>query len=192
MQDPYCYPGTNVLKNKLDIHDTNELYEEERNLSNLRAEELIMNGLPDKPTFDFAYIKKIHKYLFQDVYDWAGKVRTVDIAKGNLFCRCFAIDAEANRIFTELKHDKYLSDLNIGTFAKKLAYYFAEINALHPFREGNGRTQREFIRQLAFQNNYFLSYRGITKDEMITASVASFKLNYAPLEELILNHLRAI
>ena len=77
-----------------------------------------------------------------------------------------------------------------GEFAKRLAYYLAEINALHPFREGNGRTQREFIRQLAYQNNYFVSFAGIKKEDMIEASKASFKLDYEPMERLILDHLR--
>ncbi|MDO4747212.1 MAG: Fic family protein [Candidatus Saccharibacteria bacterium] len=188
MQDPYCYPNSRVLKNKLDIRDSEELHDAERNLSNLRNEELLHS--PIRGRFDFTHLQKIHAYLFQDIYPWAGEIRTVDIAKGDLFCRYFAIASEADRIFTELKREKYLGGLDAGTFASRLAYYFAEINALHPFREGNGRTQREFIRQLAYQNNYCLSYAGITQDKMIFASKASFKLDYAPLEHLILTHLR--
>lgn len=188
MTGPYCYPDSRVLKNKFNIHDLDGLYEAERRLSKLRAEELLNS--PIKGHFDFSHLQKIHHHLFQDIYDWAGKVRTVDIAKGNLFCRYFAIASEADRIFTELKREKYLNNLDVSTFASRLAYYFAEINALHPFREGNGRTQREFIRQLAYQNNYNIFYAGITQDEMIEASKASFKLDYAPLEHLILTHLR--
>ena len=172
MTDPYCYPNTRVLKNKFDIRDSDELHEAERRLSKYRMEELLNN--PIVGYFDFEHLKAIHAYLFQDIYEWAGKVRTVDIAKGNLFCRCFAIESEAGRIFGELKSEKYLRDLPAKDFAGRLAYYLAEINALHPFREGNGRTQREFIRQLAYQNNYFLSYAGMTADEMIEASKASF------------------
>lgn len=190
MQDSYCYPNSRTLKNRLGITDSDELYEAERNLSNLRAEELMHD--PIKGRFDFSHLQRIHRYLFQDIYDWAGEVRTVDIAKGNLFCRYFAISSEAERIFNELKSEKYLQDLNAGIFAERLAYYFSEINALHPFREGNGRTQREFIRQLAFQNNYFLSYAGITKDEMVQASIESFKRNYSLLEKMILAHLRPV
>ena len=190
MQDPYCFPNSHVLKNKLNIHDADELRTEERNLSNLRAEELLNS--PIKGYFNLTHLQKIHHYLFQDIYDWAGEIRTVNIAKGNLFCRHFAIQSEANRIFTELKKEKFLKNLSVGDFAKKLAYYFAEINALHPFREGNGRAQREFFRQLAYHNNYFLSYAGITKDEMVSASIASFKRNYDPLERLILTHLRPL
>lgn len=190
MQDPYCYPNTHILRNKFNIKDNNELQTAERRLSKYRAAEL-MNA-PIRGQFDFTHLCKIHAYLFQDIYDWAGKVRTVDIAKGNLFCRYFAIDSEASRIFTELKQERYLKDLSVGDFARRLAYYFAEINALHPFREGNGRTEREFIRQLAFQNNYFLSYAGITKNQMIDASIKSFNLDYAPLENIILTHLRPL
>lgn len=190
MQDPYCYSNSRVLKNKLNIHNPDKLQEAERRLSKYREIELLNDGI--KGRFDFEHLRAIHRYLFQDVYDWAGEVRTVDIAKGNLFCRCFAIESEAERIFTELKQEKYLKNLKAGGIAKRLAYYLAEINALHPFREGNGRTQREFIRQLAYQNGYFLSYAGITPEEMIKASKASFSLDYSLLEEVILNHLQPL
>ncbi|MBR2658434.1 Fic family protein [Candidatus Saccharibacteria bacterium] len=190
MQDPYCYPDSRVLKNKLNIHSFEGLEEAERRLAKYREVELLDSPVIGK--FDFKHLQKIHAYLFQDIYDWAGKIRTVDIAKGNLFCRCFAIKSEANRIFPELKSEKFLQGLSIGEFCSRLAYYFAEINALHPFREGNGRTQREFIRQLAFQNNYLLNFSRTTKDEMVAASKASLKLDYAPLEKLLLNCLRTI
>lgn len=190
MNDPYCYPNSRVLKNKLNIHDADELHDAERRLAKYRSRELFES--PIKGHFDFRHLQKIHAYLFQDIYAWAGEPRTVDIAKGNLFCRYFAITAEASRIFNELKAEKYLKNLDVGTFAGRLAYYFAEINALHPFREGNGRTQREFIRQLAFQNGYFLSFAKVTKNQMIKASKASFNLNYAPLEQLVLNCLRPL
>lgn len=190
MQDPYCYPNSRTLKNKLNIHDFDRLWEAERRLSKYREVELLNSGINGR--FNFEHLKRIHEYLFQDIYDWAGEVRTVDIAKGNLFCRCFAIESEAERIFTELKQEKYLQNLKAGDFAKRLAYYLAEINALHPFREGNGRTQRELIRQLAYQNGYFLSYAGIKSEEMMEVSKASFKLDYEPLEKMILNHLQPL
>ena len=188
MQDPYCYPNSRTLKNKFDIRDYDELLEAERRLTKYRTRELFEN--PIIGSFDLLHLQKIHAYLFQDLYDWAGEIRTVDIAKGDLFCRVFTIESEANRIFTELKNEKYLKNLSVTDFGKRLAYYFGEINALHPFREGNGRTQREFIRQLAFQNNYYLSYFGITSEEMIAASKDALKLNHKKMEELILSHLR--
>ena len=190
MPDPYCYPDTRVLKNKLGIKDQEELSLAERKLAKYRSRELFES--PIKGKFDLAHLQEIHRYLFQDIYDWAGEIRTVDIAKGNLFCRCFVIESEANRIFAELKHEKYLKNLNVADFSKRLAYYFSEINALHPFRESNGRAQREFVRQLAYQNGYFLSFTGISQDEMIAASVAGFKLDYTQMENLILTHLRPL
>lgn len=190
MRDPYCYPDSRVLRNKLNIYDFDELSYAERKLVKFRSRELFEEPIVGR--FDFEHLKAIHKYLFQDIYDWAGEVRTVDIAKGNLFCRCFAIEPEAERIFGELKRENYLKGLSISDFGERLAYYFAEINALHPFREGNGRTQREFIRQLALLNEYFLSFVGVRDEEMIEASKASFRLDYAPMKEVILKHLRVI
>lgn len=188
MQDPYCYPDTRVLRNKLNIRDLDELHDRERDLSNLRARELFENPIAGK--FDLKHLQAIHEYLFQDIYDWAGEIRTVDIAKGNLFCRYFAIDSEAERIFGELRSEKYLEGLNVAKFGKRLAYYFAEINALHPFREGNGRTQREFLRQLAYQNNYYLSFVGVSKEKMIEASKTGLRLDYSLMEQLVLECLR--
>lgn len=190
MQDPYCYPDSRVLKNKLGIRDVDELYDRERDLANLRARELF--EAPIVGRFNLKHLQKIHKYLFQDIYPWAGEIRTVDIAKGTLFCRYFAIAAEAERIFGELRAEKLLKGVPAADFSARLAYYFAEINALHPFREGNGRAQREFIRQIALYNGYFLSYVGITQDEMIAASEAGFRLDYEPLTKMILGHLRPV
>ena len=85
MQDPYCYPGTDILKNKLDIHSDELLFEAERRLSSVREEQLLRSQIRGK--FDLKHLQKIHQYLFQDIYDWVGKIRTVDIAKGNLFCK---------------------------------------------------------------------------------------------------------
>lgn len=101
MQDPYCYPDSRVLKNKLSIHDFQKLSYAERKLAKFRARELFESPIAGQ--FDFNHLKAIHKYLFQDLYDWAGEARTVDIAKDTLFCRYFAIKKEAERIFAELK-----------------------------------------------------------------------------------------
>ena len=81
------------------------------------------------------------------------KVRTVDIAKGNMFCNVRFISSQADVIFSGLKEEHYLAGLDEDMFIKRLAYYFSEINALHPFREGNGRSQREFIRSLALKRD---------------------------------------
>ena len=178
----YCYPDSDVLINKLDIKDVNKLHKFERKLTMIRLLELFDN--PIKGNFDFKHLKDIHKFIFQDIYDWAGNVRIVDIAKGNMFCNVKFIDSQAEEIFSNLKEEMYLSGLNEEDFVKRLAYYLSEINALHPFREGNGRTQREFIRLLALKNGYVIKYDRISNDEMIRASQESFLCDYDYMERL--------
>lgn len=77
----YCYPGSNVLINKLDIHNSKQLFNAEKELTFVRLQELQDNPIEGK--FDFEHLKKIHGYIFQDLYDWAGMQRTVEIGKGN-------------------------------------------------------------------------------------------------------------
>lgn len=137
----YCYPDTDVLINKLDIRDLDKLHIFERKLTMLRLLELLDKPINGK--FDLKHLQAIHAYIFQDVYDWAGKIRTVDIAKGNMFCNVRFISCQADVIFSGLKEEHYLAGLDEGMFIKRLAYYFSEINALHPFREGNVISQPE-------------------------------------------------
>lgn len=181
----YCYPESNVLVNKLNIRDLEKLHTIERKLTNLRVMELIEN--PIYGDFDLLHLQSIHYYIFQDIYEWAGKVRTVDIAKGNMFCKVQFIYDQAKDIFNGLRKEKFLIDYNKDDFIKKIAYYFSEINALHPFREGNGRTQREFIRLLAAYNGYKIKFTNITPDEMIKASEESFMCDYRLMEKLFYN-----
>lgn len=179
----YCYPNSDVLINKLGIKTSDELRIFERKLTMLRLLELTDKPINGK--FDFKHLQAIHRYIFQDVYDWAGKVRTVDIAKGNMFCHVRFISNQADEIFTKLKQEKYLVGLEEETFIKRLAYYFSEINALHPFREGNGRSQREFIRLLALKNGYLIYFDRVSEEEMVSASQKSFLCDYLEMEEII-------
>lgn len=106
----YCYPDTDVLINKLDIRDLDKLHIFERKLTMLRLLELLDKPINGK--FDFKHLQAIHAYIFQDVYDWAGKVRTVDIAKGNMFCNVRFISSQADVIFSRLKEEHYLAGLD--------------------------------------------------------------------------------
>ncbi|MCD7806083.1 MAG: Fic family protein [Lachnospiraceae bacterium] len=154
----------------------------ERRLTMLRLSELL-----DKPVvgkFDFEHLQRIHRYIFQDVYEWAGQVRTVDIAKENMFCNVKYIESQAEIIFGGLKSENCLAGLEEEVFIKRLAYYFSEINALHPFREGNGRSQREFIRSLALHNGYIISFAKVNSEDMIKASQKSFLCEYEEIERL--------
>ena len=160
----YCYSGSNVLKNKMGIQDKERLHETERKLTMLRIMELL-----DKPlrgAFDLKHLQAIHAYIFQDVYVWAGE------------------------IFGLLKAEIYMYGLEEDVFAARLAYYFSEINALHPFREGNGRSQREFIRCLALHNGYVINFVNVGKNEMLEASRESFPCEYEAMESLFRKCLR--
>ena len=178
----YCYPGTSVLKNKMGIRDLERLHEMERKLTMLRILELL--DKPVRGTFDLKHLQAIHAYIFQDVYDWAGELRKVDIAKGNMFCNAMFLSGQAEEIFGKLKAEDYLHGLDEDNFVVRLAYYFSEINALHPFREGNGRSQREFIRCLALRNGYVINFVNAGKDEMLEASRKSFLCEYGAMERL--------
>lgn len=141
----YCYPQANVLKNKLNIKDADSLLEAERSITALRILEL-KQSYPDGE-LDFSYLKHLHFYIFQDIYGWAGKTRTVNISKGSQFCLCQFIDDQAIELFQKLERENYLVDAE--NIAERLSFYLSELNAIHPFREGNGRAQRMFIEILA-------------------------------------------
>ncbi len=180
----YCYPSSNVLKNKLNIIDAELLEEAERRITSLRTTEAMKKGIRGK--FDFNHLKRIHKFLFGDIYDWAGKIRLVNISKGNQFCRTEFIEQQMQEIFKKLQRDNYLQDVTSQCeLSKRLAYYLSEINAIHPFREGNGRCQRMFIQLLSNSLGYQLDFMKITDEEMLEASIRSFDLEYGMLEELI-------
>lgn len=181
----YCYPGTNVLKNKLDIRDLDRLHEAERDYSSVRQAELSNMGVTGD--FSFKHLCSIHKQLFQDVYSWAGKTRTVDISKGTIFCLVQFIESQFDDLYRKLKKENFLADIaDEKEMGKRLAFYLGELNMFHPFREGNGRTQRIFIEQLCLNNGRFeIDFTEITKEEMIAASVRSANASNDMLEELI-------
>jgi cell filamentation protein len=139
----YCYPGSFILKNKFDIRDAEKLSETERRSAALNILEIQDNPVCGK--FDFKHLKDIHRAIFQDVYVWVGTPRTVDISKGNPFCLSLHIESYAEGIFEKLKTENYLCGKTPDELPGRLAYYLSEINVPHPFREGNGRTQRVFI-----------------------------------------------
>ena len=94
---------------------------------------------PIKGKFDLRHLQSIHQFIFSDIYDWAGELRTVNIAKGNQFCNHQYLETYADGIIKKLKTEKMLTVLPLSMIPERLAYYLGEINVLHPFREGNGR-----------------------------------------------------
>ncbi|MDD9150484.1 Fic family protein [Sporolactobacillus sp. CQH2019] len=169
----YCYPGTDVLINKLNIRDQNRLDASERKLSGIRLMELIKNPVADQK-WNLVHLKTIHRHIFQDIYPFAGALRTEQISKGNFrFASPLYIGSEADRIFQALKKEQYLTGLRKNNMCERMAYYFSEINVLHPFREGNGRTEREFLRTLVLKNGYTLDFKKISRSELLKASERS-------------------
>jgi len=178
----YCYPGTNTLKNKLGITDDSVLEEAERKLVLFRVDELFAGSI--KGGFDFLHLKAIHRYLFQDLYEWAGVARTVAIAKTNLFCLPQYIESAGNDVFLKLKNQNYFIDLDYEDAIEALVSLFADINALHPFREGNGRTQREFVEELAKICGVNLDLTVVNSFDMIVASHDSTNGDFRTLREM--------
>jgi len=186
----YCYPGTDVLRNKAEITNANELDTYEGELSTLRSIEIIENPVSGK--FDLAHLQSIHLALFQDVYDWAGKIRTVDISRGNSrFANVRFIESVANDIFNKLARENRLKGLDANDLSKRLAHYLSEINALHPFREGNGRVQRIFISQLSEEAGYKLDYSDLEQEQIYRAMELAFNGDESILANLILECLES-
>lgn len=178
----YCYPHSNVLINKLGITDAQRLHVAEREITSLRLANAKINVISGH--FDLNHLRKIHKYIFGDIYKWAGKIRQVNIAKGNMFCSYEYISTNADALFIKLKNENYLKGAPLNEVALRLSYYLGEINALHPFREGNGRTQRLFIEYLAEQAGYSVDFSQVTDKQMIEASAASFLCDYSKMDEI--------
>jgi cell filamentation protein len=182
--DVYCIPGTAVLKNKAGITGQDQLDEYEGDFTAIRLLELTQN--PVEGFFDLAHLCKIHQYLFQDVYEWAGEVRSVDIIRGeSRFCNVRHIQSYSNTVFSAIAAEKFLVNLEPKVFANRLAHYLSEINAIHPFREGNGRVQRLFFSQLAEHAGYTLDYSALDQSELYPVMQESFLGNIQPLADLI-------
>lgn len=129
--DDYCYSDPKVLRNRLDLRDAAELADFEAEVSDARADEEAPAG-----DLDFRQFKAVHLHLFQDVYDWAGEIRTVRMSKdGSMFCYPENIEGEAKKLFTPLKQDGYLKNLSAKDFAGKSAHLLSELNAIHAFRK---------------------------------------------------------
>lgn len=169
----YCYKNSDVLINKFNIEDQNTLSKMEADLTSIRVDELQNN--PIKGKFDFKHLKMIYQYIFQDIYDWAGKERTVEIGKGNLFCTVNCIPLYAQTVFNKYYEECYQNPNDREKFVQALAGNYGDLNALHPFREGNGRTQREFARELCLVCGYDFNLQCTTHQEMLSASILSFQ-----------------
>lgn len=179
----YCYKGTNTLVNKLNIKDPVALENYETSVIGLKLMALNKKGITGN--FDANHFVSIHKFLFEDIYTFAGLFRTENIAKDYFqFAEWEYIESELTRLLNELKNENFLSGLAKEEISKRLAYYWAELNVLHPFREGNGRTTREFLRQLALKNHYILNLQNVDAKALLDASIKSI-IDTTELEKLL-------
>jgi cell filamentation protein len=179
--DPYCYPGTTVLINKLNLREQKQLDAFEAEITMQRAIEPLPNG-----RLSYRHYRAMHHHIFQDVYSWAGKIRTVRIAKdGSMFCYPEHIDGEMRKLFGELRNRDYFQKLSAIEFSRKATHFLAELNAIHPFREGNGRTQLALLTLLAERAGHPLSLKNLAPHAMLTAMVTSFRGKEVELRRLI-------
>ncbi|NDO83560.1 cell filamentation protein Fic [Citrobacter sp. NCU1] len=161
-RDPYLYDGLDVMRNRLGIRQVQRLEQAAYEMTALRAATIELGprvrGLP--------YLCAIHRQLYQDIFDWAGKLREVDIYQGDTpFCHFAWIEKEGNALMQDLEEEGYLAGLPKEKFVARLAHYYCEINVLHPFRIGSGLAQRIFFEQLAIHAGYTLAWNGIQVDE---------------------------
>lgn len=181
--DPLCYPGTTVLRNKLALTDQDELDEYETAMFIVRSEEHWPEG-----DLDVAHYLSLHHHLFQDVYDWAGELRSIRIGKGgNWFCYPEHIQAQLKHVFQLLANADAFKGLALGDFAAHAAHLLAEINAIHPFREGNGRTQLTFLALLAEHVGLPFNAEVLDRERVTGAMIESFAGSEMPLTNLILD-----
>ena len=176
-EDPYLYPGTTILRNRLDLRDAAQLDYTERELVIARA----ASGVPTGD-FDLQHLRAIHRHLFQDIYDWAGEIRTVEIAKGgSQFQFRRFIETGMTDVHRRLTETKFLRGLNIANFSIRAGEIIGDVNYVHPFREGNGRTQALYLKQLAERAGHNLILRRLEKDRWMAASRASHRGDYSLL-----------
>lgn len=176
-EDPYAYPGTQVLRNRLDIRDPALLDIFEVEITTLRSEEPLPGG-----SFDAAHYCSVHRHLFQDVYEWAGRYRTVRTSKGgNVFCYPEHIPAQMDALFQELLESDTFDDRSRDSFLSSITKFLGELNAIHPFREGNGRAQLAFVGLLGATLGHPFDFQKLDGDTFMPAMIASYSGNTRPL-----------
>ena len=190
VSNKFYYTDSDVPRNKFNIKDTQTIHEIEKELLE-EAYAIFFNELNEGTRFDEEYFISLHKRTFESLYNWAGLYRDFNMTKGeSRFCQGEFIKSSSQKIFAELANENYLKDYATkpkSEFAKKLAYYKCELNALHPFYELNGRITRMFIDMIAAYNGYqFIDYSHITPKEYIDAAIECVQFaDSTMLEEII-------
>ena len=166
----YCYPPDyRVLKNRLDIRDGDVLAAAEAEFVRTRIEQGSPSG-----QFDLNHLRDIHHHLFQDVYEWAGEVRQVELSKGgHQFQPKRFIEAGMADVHRRLVEQKYFTGAHKEIFVQDVGGIIGDVNYVHPFREGNGRTQLQYLKQLGDRAGFAVDISKLDPDEWINASIRS-------------------
>lgn len=171
-EDPYVYPGTHVLRNNLELRDPEELSQAEADVVGLALAALAEQPLPGN--YDLTHWQALHRRIFGALYPWAGDLRTVQIAKPNAFyARPEHITGYAQGIFAELTREDNLKGLDRAAFLERLTHYHAEMYAVHPFREGNTRSLRALLGQLAGEADHRIAWEHLDHEQSFAANVHS-------------------
>ncbi|MCI2285459.1 Fic family protein [Colwellia sp. MSW7] len=183
IQDNYCYLNSDVLVNKLNIKEHDNLAEAELAFTAVRYIEY-SSTITSINQFNLSHLQQLHFQLFQDIYDWAGEIRKVDIAKGTTrFCTCSRIEAETQKQLSRIP--LLLNSTTQEKLIAELADIFCELNIIHPFREGNGRTQRFFFEELYFFLGMNITWPDISKGEWVQANVNGYNGDLSSLEAIL-------
>lgn len=186
--DPYIDPDSGILLNKLGLTTQADLDAAESDIASLEIVEMTVENPPSLVGANFDILKNIHHQIFKPIYDWAGELRTINVSKDKTkFCEFQFIEAEGKRIFDELIQDNFLRKVSNKTdFLKRLAYYYSELNLLHPFREGNGRTLRTFISILAVHSNgSIIAWDKMNHNENIAACAYAVYQDESKIEDML-------
>ena len=182
------YPDNATLINYFSITERKKLRRVEASIANFRTAEMLTETVQN--TYDFAYLKGIHARMFGDIYPSAGQIRTNTAAKRTVFCNPEFIESAAEDIFIRLRKDHYLINLDRMTFINDLAFFMGEVEALHPFRDGNGRAARLFFYQLSMNAGYDIDWAHVDPDRLLEADISAIDGDYQllidVLEEVVL------
>ena len=185
-----CYDGTFVLINKLDIRSQEELDNVEQTITAINAAEI--EELQEFVNVDFNYYKNLHYRIFGDLYEWAGKVREINISKKTTyFCRYDDIEPLAEKCFARLKKMNFFADLPFDKFIEELTELYCTLNFYHPFREGNGRVQRLFLTLLIRNAGYDINFADIDADELMVATIKSVTGDIFALKDILYNNIKS-
>jgi cell filamentation protein len=174
--DPHVDASSGVLRNLKGFVDQRKLDNFERREAAIAIYDLELH--PVRGNFDQPHLQAIHKRIFAQVYPWAGELRKVNIARQGSypFAMVQFLQRNLDSFFSELASEGHLKGLGVRSFVERAGVYLGELNTLHPFREGNGRTQREFIRELALETGHTLDWSRVSQKQMYEASALSHNL----------------